>query len=557
MYYSVSVEKQGQVNEGDIYALRKATKVNEDDPALQKFKRNRYFYYSKTPASNNIQRLRQRYNLKVVRTPPFKGASNIVIPLVRYVCQAVAERLFLSHFSSEPYVLIRPVRTQTNVALIEQILFHYQRKQSLKEWYRIITDAVLLGTGVGYKTLLTPQKDEINTPTPYTKYVPVEDFYIYPETSSLRDVIAVGHREVMSLKEIVETYDLPYDLVDKVIGSALPPADTDTLRVETANAGWGVAEVYRTVFYCDGEYYEVHELRNPSVFLLFRKYPYKVMPYILYTIMPSASVFGTGLGQLLEPFEEEITELHNLRLDNHQLTNLPIFKVRKGSTAQKVDVFEAGMKIPVETLSDIEPLLMPQQFRGLIDEERALFDLALQVSGLNEIVLGQQAKPYSTAYAVETALLEGAVRFKSFFSSGREAIKRSSLIDLLMLKKEADEVYVSSLISAPSPLLSISMEDIIRETEFIIEPNTTSINRETDKQRWLIVRQLFQDTLTPTGRWEVDAHILRLMGITNVEVFIGEKPEGEPLPPAMMTTMSPFSIPMNMPMPEGTGGMPV
>jgi len=535
-----SADELGSAKPADIFTLQKAVGVDPKDPVIEKFQRLRWFFEAKTPRYDRIHRLRLRYNLQAQRQPPIEGGSNIVIPIVRYICQSVVERLLLTHFASEPFILVRPVRTATATNDLELLLHHYQKKQPLKEWYKVITDAVLLGTGIGYKMMVKPANDvEVSTPYPYLRYVPLENFIVYPELPSLQGVIAVGHKETVSLKYLIDEYGLPEEVLDRLWGSPSNIPDQHPLRVETPATGSGIVDLNRVIYYCEGKYYHIQYLPRFNLYLRKEVYPFPIFPYVIYTIMPSATIFGTGLGQMLEPFEEEITELHNLRLDNHLLTNLPIFKVRKGSTAQKIDSFSAGMKIPVETPQDIDILLMPQQFGGILQEEQSLMQLATQISGINEILMGQMPPASATAYAVETALLEGAVRFKAFYASAKEAFRMNAKLDLLFLKKWGDEVYISQVLNAPSPLIDYTIDDIVRETEFTIEPNTASVNRETDKQRWLIVRQLMYDQLSPEGKWEVDAQILRLMGINRPEAIIGEKPT-TPEPPAPMPTTHPL-----------------
>jgi len=547
-----SADELGSAKGADIFALQKAVGLDPKDPVLQKYERLRGFFEAKTPRLDRIQRLRFRYNMQAQRQPPLEGGSNIVIPITRYICQSVVERLLLTHFSSEPYILVRPVRTTTATNDLELLLHHYQKKQPMKEWYKVITDAVLLGTGVGYKMVVKPTNDnEVSTPYPYLRYVPLENFFVYPELPTLHGVIAVGHKETVSLKYLIDEYNLPAEVIDRLWASPATVPDQHPLRVETPTTGWGIAELSRVIYYYEGQYYHIHYLPRFNLYLRKEEYPFPVFPYVVYNIMPSATIFGTGLGQMLEPFEEEITELHNLRLDNHLLTNMPIFKVRKGSTAQKIDNFSAGMKIPVETPQDIDVLLMPQQFGGIMQEEQALMQLATQISGINEILMGQMPPASATAYAVETALLEGAVRFKAFYASAKEAFRINAKLDLLFLKKYGDEVYISQVLNATSPLIDFTMEDIVRETEFTIEPNTASVNRETDKQRWLIVRQLMYEQLPPEGKWEVDAQILRLMGINRPEAIIGEKPATPEVPPS-----APMTHPlMGLSMPDGMMGL--
>jgi len=148
------------------------------------------------------------------------------------------------------------------------------------------------------------------------------------------------------------------------------------------------------------------------------------------------------------------------------------------------------------------------------------------VSGISEIMLGQTDR-YTTAYSVESALLEGSVRFKQYYNMGKECLRRDALIDLLLIKHFGNPLVEASLVGGVAPSDMFSIDEINNETEFSIEPNTAQINRETDRQRWLMIRELFYPTLSPKGRWEVDSRILKLMGVAKPEEILGEKPTEE------------------------------
>jgi len=494
------------------------------------FRSNRFFWDVLTPSDPKIAQLRKTYRLEVHREPPFEGASNIHVPLVRWMVDTLTVRLHTAHFNQQPYVLLRPFNTERQGAVnaLETVLFNYQRLSKRADaFYPIILDAVLLGTGVGYKRWVVRG----NRSYPETIYIPLEDWIVYPNYS---EQMIMGHRERMSLRRFEAEYDVDERLAEK-LNKGLTAAYTQATDQSLDNipeTGWGVITVVQLYFWYKGKLWEVHYLPFYGDALLFREYPLKMFPYVVMRLTPrSLSIFGEGMGRLLLSLEEELTELHNIRLDNHKLTNMPVFKVRKGSSANQVSHMRPGMKIPVETPTDIDILLMPQQIgQGIMEEEQQLIEYAKLVSGVSELMAGQPPSPYHTAYAVEATLLEGSVRFKLMFHFSREALRQDALLDLLLIKRFSDPLYEQRLTDKLPASLEFTEEEILQESEFIIEPNTININKETDRQRWLMIRQLFMDRLTPAGQWEIDAHILRLMGLVNPESILGQKPEDTPPP---------------------------
>jgi len=498
----------------------------KEEAAWNWFVNNRFFWDVLRPSDNKISELRKTYKLEVRREPPFEGASNIHIPLVRWMVDTLTVRLHTAHFNQQPYILLRPYNTEreASVSALESVLFSYQRlSRRADSFYPIILDAVLLGTGVGHKRWV----ERGSRSYPYLQYVPLEDFICYPNYS---EQILMGHRELVSLRYLQKEYELTEELAEKLNKglSSHYAQSTDSGLDLVPETGWGVVLLAHIYFWYEDELYEVHYLPFYGEALLFRKYHFPVFPYVVMRLTPrTQSIFGEGVGRLLLNIEQEITELHNIRLDNHILTNMPVFKVRKGSSAAQVQHMRPGMKIPVETPTDIDILLMPQQLgQGIMQEEQQLLDYAKLVGGVSELMSGQPPSPYHTAYAVEATLLEGSVRFKLMFHFSREALRQDALLDLLFIRKFSDPLFEQRLTDKLPASLDFTEEEIMQETEFIIEPNTSNINKETDRQRWLMIRQLFYDQLSEAGRWTIDSIILRQMGIVNPESILGQKPDG-------------------------------
>lgn len=498
----------------------------KEEAAWNWFVNNRFFWDVLRPSDVKIHHLRKTYKMEVDREPPFEGASNIHIPLVRWMVDTLTVRLHTAHFNQQPYVLLRPYNTEkeASVSALETILFSYQRlSRRADSFYPIILDAVLLGTGVGHKRWV----ERGNRSYPLLQYIPLEDFICYPNYS---EQILMGHRERVSLRYLQKEYDLSEELVEKLNKgfSAHYAQSTDSTLDLVPETGWGVVLLAHIYFWYEDELYEVHYLPFYGEALLFRKYHFPVFPYVVMRLTPrTQSIFGEGIGRLLLDLEREITELHNIRLDNHILTNMPVFKVRKGSSAAQVQHMRPGMKVPVETPTDIDILLMPQQIgQGIMQEEQQLLDYAKLVGGVSELMAGQPPSPYHTAYAVEATLLEGSVRFKLMFHFSREALRQDALLDLLFIRKFSDPLFEQRLTDKLPASIDFTEEDILQEAEFLIEPNTSNINKETDRQRWLMIRQLFYDQLPEAGRWTIDSIILRQMGIVNPESILGQKPDG-------------------------------
>ena len=485
--------------------------------AFEHFKNNRWFVETQTPDRQFIEPLRRSWRMETQRTPQFEGGSNVFVPIIRWLCEAVLVRLYTAQFNQTPFVLLKAVNTDriSEVSKLEDMLYHYQTVADVpSSFYSIILDAVLLGTGVGYKY--------VRNGFPYTRYIPLENFIVYPDTGRWEAVEWVGHTELRTYKELKEEY--PSLKYEDLFHSYPAPKDLATdPELVPIRGGVPTRTLY---FWWEGSWWKAVYLPIRGIFLEFSEYPLPIPPYFLYSLNRRHSLFGEGVGRLLTGLEMEINEIHNLHLDNLLLTNLPIFKVRKGSSASLVQTLRAGMRIPVETPSDIDLLHMPQMYQGLMSEERQLRELAQQVSGVSEIMSGQIPQ-YATAYAVEAGLLEGSVRFKQYLKSLSHALELSSKLDILLIKIFGDPLYQTRVMGGVSPLFKFSLDEILEETEFRFESNTSSTNREADRQRWMAIREMLYPNLGLRGRWLIDATLLRIMGVQKPEAFLGEEPTPE------------------------------
>lgn len=450
--------------------------------------------------------------------PAIEGGSNIRIPLTRWIVDIIHDRLVLSQFGvSTPLYRVRAVSIDdTDIA--EKLTRALHRFVENKEAIEMaIYDALLLGCGVVRLMWKESEKRwgrRIKRRSVFTEWVPLENIMLAEPHGDLYNQSAVAHifykhkDDILKAmeadggegwaedaKEHIEKAEFGFgdDFAYLYDNDATMPNDVQTMIK--------VAEIF---YWKDGQYYHSWYLPQSGAVLFDRPYisPTDGLPFFYLRFYENG--YGYGLAPLLEPLEKEITALHNQRIDNNTLKNMPIFKVMTTSPAMRDrEEWYAGRKIPVDNPDDITPLVIPETVTTLSDEQY-LMDIAKLVTGVSEILSGNPLRGEKTAYEVEATLAEGSVRFRRYVIKVGEWIKKQAEYALLLMKvygNSADFVRVIGI----NPFDALDYEDLLNRFEIVY--NSILTNKELERQRWVLLRNLLvQEPLVAQNQkawWEV------------------------------------------------------
>ena len=156
--------------------------------------------------------------------------------------------------------------------------------------------------------------------------------------------------------------------------------------------------------------------RSTRTLLSVRYNPYwhHKRPFIAVKFFPvEYRFYGQGLCDQLEALQEEISTVHNQRIDNATIANLRMLKVRRGSDSLKQgDPLFTGQIVEVDEMDDVDGFQLGEIYPSTIANENIAREYVERLSGVSDAQMGR-AQPVSrtTATAQLALLQESAKRF--------------------------------------------------------------------------------------------------------------------------------------------------
>ena len=509
------------------------------------------------------------------REPAFEGGANTRIPIARVMTDALLYRLVQSHFGVEPYIRVNPVSGTyfiEQAKALETALDHVNKlSKLLVAGYLTIKDALIAGTGIcktiwdqDWKLVRDGKKRKyvLRFNAPNTIHIPTEDFIIYPEVNTDIDTAdIVGHRFYRrwdGLQRGVATGIYNEEWVAELEGksgvSGSLNKDTNAvLPTKDTGIDWKDTpfELYELIISYDldddglNEDYLITIERNSKQIVRFMEYPiaFGERWYHAYVPCPvSNSFYGESLIGLLESLDEEITTLHNQRIDNTTLVNMPMFTCIVGSPALKDKEKAYPGKIwPVTQNDELKPLMQVPPLRdNYLQDEIRLFDYAKYISGQSEISIGGLPSSGRTAYEIEASLAEGSIRIRLQVVLGVEWLRRMAWQQIGLIKQFMPDEIFEKITQYPDFLNDITWEDLWNNFNLMPYGNTTTSNKELERQKTVFLREAMKNdpllfTIDPTtgqvipkaGWYEIDKLFLLSHSVDQYQTVLGPPPQKE------------------------------
>lgn len=508
----------------------------------------------------------------------FEGGANVRIPIAAIMTDAIHMRLVQSHFGVKPYVRVNPPSDNESILSdasrgMESMLWyvHYMQNKLLAG-YLTIKDALLVGMGVS-KTVWEQEwklvrdkgkrKYVLRKNLPNHEYIPAEDFIIYPaKAPDVDSAQFVGHRYWRRWDELKRGVSLDIynsDWVDKIEGksSQQKASDSDTRQgIKATGQDWKdwPFELFEMIvgYDLDGdgldEDYLVVIEKTTSTIIRLIEYPagYGERWYHLYVPKPTGDgIYGESTYDALVGFDEEVTTLHNAQLDNATYVTLPVYTVIEGSPAAKDDKrIKPGERLIVSDHDDVKQLSTVPALMGLGPLEDKLVYYGRLRSGTSDLMGGQVPKGDKTAYEIEATLAEGSIQIRLEVEFGVEWLKRVAWHEMGLMKDFMTDGIYERVTGQLNPLKVMTWEDLW--ANFDMEPtgNTTTSNRELERQKWVFVTESMKNdplvfaidpmTKVPTpkeGWYEIRKQFLLAHGVNDYKSILGPAPATQPAIP--------------------------
>lgn len=471
---------------------------------------------------------------------PFAGAADITVPVIKEAVNTLTAQLTQSTLTPAPRWVVRTDNDEWKKfsGLIERFLDRASREDikiddSIETW---ILEAVKYGTSILQVTYERVTKDFMmhsrdgkkvwrdkrtvrEGPTVYN--VPLQDFFIPFSSTDVQDARWVAKRYRLNG---VELYRRAKNGVFRNVSQVLiteptgPAAETgDLLHDEPVLAAhedmqdavpsirdtyeifewWGTYDVRD-----DGKLYEIrvyYHLRTNTILRVeFHPYWHGKRPFVALRYFPiEYRFYGQGLCEQLEQIQEEITAIHNQRLDNATLANIRAIKVRKLSQALKPgDPIYAGQIIPVNEMDDIEPFQLGEVYPSTIENESIARSYAERLSGINDANMrGGMPVSRTTATAQMALLQEQSKRFDQTIRKIRAGMKQ--IADFIFLYYFQFGIEESKPIQwlgekgrAINAIFTLPYKTVDMGLGFEAAAPTSQLNKEQQRQQHLAVFNL-------------------------------------------------------------------
>lgn len=134
--------------------------------------------------------------------------------------------------------------------------------------------------------------------------------------------------------------------------------------------------------------------------------------------------YGVGIAEMLYAFQQEISTMHNQRLDNQSIANAMMFVALKNGNIKQDEPLFPGRILFVDDLNEIKPLPLGIPTTVDMQQEQLTLSYASRRTGVNDFVEGNTggSSNYATATTAVQQLREGAKRIDQTIRENRRCL---------------------------------------------------------------------------------------------------------------------------------------
>lgn len=207
--------------------------------------------------------------------------------------------------------------------------------------------------------------------------------------------------------------------------------------------------------------------------------------------------YGIGLCEMLAQFQDEISTMHNQRLDNATLANSTMFWALKGQGIKENEPVIPGRWFIVESKDSIGTLPMGQRYDSTVPYEQQTLSYARSRTGVTDYISGMDnpAIGYGTATTAVQMLREGSKRFDQVLRECRRCLGDvgTKVVELYQQFNQGGKIYIAMGAKdgqAVQAFLQFPMELIRYSIGVELTATSASLNKEVEIRTNQIVLQM-------------------------------------------------------------------
>jgi len=349
---------------------------------------------------NLIRTLRKNYwGIFDKPKDPLTGRKKIWYPLTEELCNAVQRNIDLD--TKDINIRAKNTKGYATVGILRPILRDFLNKNYFGE---ILDESELQAAIDGTVVWKTYEAFEKGEKKIKTKIVDLLNFWIDPTADNIQSTPAVIERSVMTLNEL-KSYDWRnVDIVEgrTDIGKNDPnmmgtvPAEGDVPLVEVFER-WGLVPKYLiTGDKKDKEMVEgrivASNVDNAPVIHKIEENSTGVKPYEEFRLLKiPGRWYGKGIAERVMMLQLWMNTIINIRINRSYVSQLGLFKIRKGSgvTPQMLSKLGSNGAVVLNDLNDLEQMVMQEASQSSYTDENNIRDIASRLTSAFEVVTGE------------------------------------------------------------------------------------------------------------------------------------------------------------------------
>ena len=468
-----------------------------------------------------------------VKTFPFLGAANLVIPVAATDVDVIYARLMGILFAPDHLFATRPKKPEMIefARTLQEFLQAVQNSEL--DAYNAVADAVMEMTKLGTAILKTRYKRESAMVYEFreTPMGVLEDhrqvrLYDHPQIAhvSLYDfLVPAMAQDIQSspwaAERVLLTWQQYMNRVREGVYIAAPGLENWKANVrgshvlehlqELDNYKAGVGD--KLEFWECWTKYDIEGIGEPRAVTvtihlptwsvvrinynpyISQEYPYDKMRFL----RQEKRFYGIGMCEMLETFQDEVTAMHNQRIDSGTIANSTMFKGRTGTVREDEPIFP-GRWFLVDNMEDVQVMNMGSgKFDSSTNYEGVTMDYAKRRSGVNEHIAGQFAPSigYATAHTNIQQLQQATQRFDQTLREIREALgsvalKVTELYQQFDRPGRAYEVLGQKDGDVFQRFIEFPIAEIREGVAIEVTATSASLNKETEVRTNTILMQM-------------------------------------------------------------------
>jgi hypothetical protein len=473
------------------------------------------------------------------RNSPWKNAANITPPLTAQKVNTIFAKEVAAFASKKPPVTVEvsDVRYTEHAEALERFFKRMVESESAldmaKNLQTIFYEQISMGTEIvkvpflvekwafKRKNALSGAVEQVTytrRQSPVVQPVRLEDFFTRPYWKDLQRApwIAIRYRYYRhELEQQVAMGAFDQDAVNMVVSAPLQAYDdglvaaqaqrgvsADSLGKTEANQEFEVYECY--LFWDvdgDGISEDVKLWVHPETGALLRS---EFNPLSMRDIVPVIYLhdpdilYGIGVCELTESLQDEVTTLHNMRIDGTTLAMQKVWAARRGLGLKDEEISPLTVIEMDDPHQDLNVIAFPDVAPSCLSGEMVAKDYADKVTGANDYMAGFNDQTVGTAATVGGTMFlaqQANSILNSILQNAEMAISNIYQIALFQCMANKDLLDLSFLSQEDQVLLqqifAMNVEQIPTQFQFKVEATDITKTEESKKQAYLAMTQTY------------------------------------------------------------------